>query len=98
MAALVRPSSASKPAVQDYRSKGVDIREGDLRDGVEKLKGYLDGVDILISAVDAETILAQKPIFEAAKAAGVKRVVPCDFGTPGRKGLRRLHDEVDNSV
>lgn len=36
----------------------------------------------------------QKEIFRAAKDVGVKRVVPCDWATPGAKGLRELHDKV----
>ena len=31
---------------------------------------------------------------EDAKAAGVKRVIPSDFGTPGDKGIRVAHDMV----
>ncbi|KAI0764294.1 hypothetical protein BD413DRAFT_615759 [Trametes elegans] len=39
--ALVRPASVSKP--------GVETRVGDIAEGVEKLKGILVGVDVLIS-------------------------------------------------
>lgn len=63
-------------------------------DAVEKHKEHLRGVDIMISAVHPEYILAQKLILQAAKEVGVKRVVPCDFGTVGDKGIRILHDQV----
>ena len=52
-------------------------------------------VDILISAVYALLINDQKGIIRAAKELGtVKRVIPCDFGTPGARGVRDLHDMV----
>ncbi|KAI0764295.1 NAD-P-binding protein [Trametes elegans] len=93
VAALVRPSSVSKPATESLRASGVEIRIGDITDGVEKLKEILAGVDVLISAVVAWAVLQQKDIIRAAKEVGVKRVVPCDFATPGKKGVRVLNDE-----
>ncbi|KAH9888501.1 NAD-P-binding protein [Cubamyces lactineus] len=93
VAALVRPASSSKPAAEALRASGVEIRVGDLFDGVEKLTSALAGVDVLISAVTAFVVEHQKDVFRAAKAAGVKRVVPCDFGTPGARGIRKLHDQ-----
>ena len=44
--------------------------------------------------MDAVVILQQKNLVLAAKAAGVKRFVPCDFGTPGAQGVRELLDQV----
>ncbi|KAI0364825.1 NAD-P-binding protein [Pilatotrama ljubarskyi] len=93
IAALIRPASLSKPATQELRAAGIEVRTGDLRDGVPRLKEVLDGVDILISAVTAWVIADQKDVLRAAKEVGVKRVVPCDFGTPGKRGVRDLHDE-----
>ncbi|KAI0657637.1 NAD-P-binding protein [Cubamyces menziesii] len=93
VAALIRPSSLAKPATEALRAAGVEIRQGDLLDGVEKLTSIFAGVDILISAVTAFVIEHQKDAFRAAKAAGVKRIVPCDFGTPGAPGIRKLHDQ-----
>ncbi|KAI0639999.1 NAD-P-binding protein [Trametes polyzona] len=93
VAALIRPESQSKPATQDLRASGVEIRLGDIKDGVPKLKELLAGVSIVISAVVAWAIEDQKDLFRAAKEVGVQRVVPCDFGTPGKRGVRaRLHD------
>ncbi|KAI0364821.1 NAD-P-binding protein [Pilatotrama ljubarskyi] len=91
IAALIRPQSASKPAARELSASGVEIRLGDLTDGVPKLKEALAGVDILISA--ARAISDQKDIMRAAKEVGVKRVVPCDFVTPGRKGVSETRDE-----
>ncbi|KAI0644861.1 NAD-P-binding protein [Trametes meyenii] len=94
IAALVRPSSASKAATQELRASGVEIRLGDLKaDAHEKLKQLFVGVNIFISAVVATALQDQKAAFQAAKEAGVKRIIPCDFATPGKKGVRALHDE-----
>ncbi|KAI0800644.1 NAD(P)-binding protein [Fomes fomentarius] len=92
IAAVIRPASLSKPEVEKLRSSGVEIRTGDLNDGVEALKKLFKGVSVIISAVVALAISQQKDAILAAKAVGVQRFVPCDFGTPGAKGVRRLHD------
>jgi len=62
-------------------------------DSTEQLVEVLSGADVVISAVTSELIPQQKSLFAAAKVAGVKRVVPCDFGTPGVRGVRELTDE-----
>ncbi|KAI0669631.1 NAD-P-binding protein [Trametes maxima] len=90
--ALVRPGSVDKPQVQQFRELGVEIRVGDVKDGAERLRQHLDGVNIIISAVSAWIIEDQKEVFRVAKEVGVQRVVPCDWATPGAKGLRELHD------
>ncbi|KAH9889067.1 NAD-P-binding protein [Cubamyces lactineus] len=93
VAALVRPESISKPATETLRQSGVEIRVGDITDSVEKLTQALAGVDVFISTVVAWLIGEQRGVIRAAKAAGVKRVIPCDFATPGDKGVRGLHDQ-----
>ncbi|KAJ8501666.1 hypothetical protein ONZ51_g438 [Trametes cubensis] len=93
VAALVRPESISKPATETIRRIGVEIRLGDINDSVEKLTEALAGVDVFISTVVGWLIDEQKGIIRAAKAAGVKRVIPCDFATPGKKGVRGYHDQ-----
>ena len=80
--------------IETYRKSGVEIRIGDLKDSVEKLTEALAGVDVFISAVVAWLIEDQKVAIRAAKAAGVKRFIPCDFATPGERGIRELHDQV----
>ncbi|KAI0740568.1 NAD(P)-binding protein [Earliella scabrosa] len=92
VAAMVRAVSLSKPATEQLRAAGVEIREGDVTDDYEKLKKVVEGVDVLISAVYATVVPLQRDIFRAAKEMGVKRVVPCDFGTPGAKGVRSYYD------
>ena len=86
-----------KPETERLRAAGVEIREGDVTDDYEKLRKVVEGVDILISAVYALVVPLQRDIFRAAKEAGVKRVVPCDFATPGAKGVRSYHDIVSHN-
>ncbi|TBU26592.1 NAD(P)-binding protein [Dichomitus squalens] len=93
VAALIRPSSLDKPAVSELRAQGIEIRAGDIKDDSESLKKVLEGVDILISTVVRSAIQDQRDIFRAAKEVGVQRVIPCDFGSPGARGVRYLHDE-----
>ncbi|TFK83840.1 NAD-P-binding protein [Polyporus arcularius HHB13444] len=88
----VRPTSVTKPATETLKASGVEIRVGALTDDYEKLKQLLQGVDVLISAVDARVLGEQREIFRAAKEVGVQRVVPCDWATPGAKGVRFIAD------
>ena len=56
----------------------------------------MKGVDIVISTVDVFQLNSQILLIDAAKRAGVKRFIPCDFGTPGSKGVRPLVDQVSD--
>jgi len=89
----VRESSLSKPAVKEYRSKGVEIRTFDL-DNFELADAVklFEGVDTVITAFYYTYIRTQYPLIEAAKKAGVKRFVPCDWATPCVRGVRGLFD------
>ena len=80
--------------MEAFRKRGVEIREGDISDEPEKLREYLKGVDVLISAVHPEAILHQKSILKAAKEVGVKRVVPSDWGYAAPKGSMSFRDHV----
>ena len=91
---LVRPGSVAKPTVADRKASGVEIRVGDLTDDYAELKEHLQGVDILISAVDGRIITKQREIIRAAKEVGVQRVVPCEWATPGKKGFHVITDMV----
>ena len=91
---LVRPGSVAKPIVADRKASGVEIRVGDLTDDYAELKEHLQGVDILISAVDGRIITQQRDIIRAAKEVGVQRVVPCEWATPGKKGFYVITDMV----
>ncbi|RPD76846.1 NAD-P-binding protein [Lentinus tigrinus ALCF2SS1-7] len=93
VAVLVRPTSVTKPATEELKASGVEIRVGSLTDDYEKLKQVLKGVDILVSAVDFRVLGEQRELFRAAKEVGVQRVVPCDWATPGARGVRVLTDK-----
>jgi hypothetical protein len=60
-----------------------------------ELERVLAGVDVIVSVVGGppDGFQAQRPLFAAAKAAGVKRIVPSDFATVCPPGVRDLQDE-----
>ncbi|TBU55063.1 hypothetical protein BD310DRAFT_979917 [Dichomitus squalens] len=97
VAALVRPSSLLKFTTEALSQSGIEIRVGNLQDSVETHEKTLEGVNILISAVSGFAIADQKDVIRTAKNVGVQRVVPCDFATPGAKGVRILHDANSTS-
>lgn len=85
--------SASKPILIDFKSRGVTIHELDHSTAsLEELKSALTGVDILISTTRSNVISKQAVMFDAAKAVGVKRVVPDDFASSAPPGVMLLHD------
>lgn len=74
---------------------GLLIRVGDLDGPVEDLVYLLSGFDLVISAIDALSQLAQITLAKAAKEAGVGRFIPCGFTIvcpPG--GVMLLRDQV----
>ncbi|KAJ7982950.1 hypothetical protein DFH06DRAFT_1081071 [Mycena polygramma] len=94
--ALVRPSSAEKLEVKALVERGIKIRGADIEGPLESLVASLSGVDVLISAIDAMSQLAQIQLATAAKEAGVKRFIPCAFTTvapPG--GVMTLRDNKE---
>ncbi|KAJ7501031.1 hypothetical protein B0H11DRAFT_1908344 [Mycena galericulata] len=100
--ALVRPSSAEKENVKKLAELGVKIRVADIEGATEELVKSLAGVDVLISAIDALSQLAQIRLAIAAKEAGVKRFVPCAFITVAPPGgvmaLRDSKEEVYQQI
>ena len=95
----MRPASMDKPVVKNLRQRNVQIREGDLGTPEEVLAKALRGIDVLISAVRESATQQQDQISlaNAAKRAGIKRFVPCGFGTitsPG--GIMRVRDQVSH--
>ncbi|KAF7325433.1 Glycoside hydrolase [Mycena kentingensis (nom. inval.)] len=92
--ALVRPASASKPAVAELRTRGVGIRIAEITGPLDDLVQALQGIDVVISTISAGGQLDQLQLATAAKQAGVKRFVPCAFITvapPG--GVMLLRDD-----
>jgi hypothetical protein len=88
--------SATSPAAEKLKAKGVEIRVLDVTaDSEAKMVETLQGVDILLSVVSAEILEAQRGLFAAAaKVPGIKRVIPSDFSTPCPRGIMSLQDRV----
>jgi hypothetical protein len=93
--ALTRADSVDKPANVELRKRGIKVIAADFEGPEEALVEILKGVDTVVSAVNWQHLETQLPLANAAKAAGVKRFVPCNFGTacpPG--GIMRLEEKV----
>ncbi|KAK7031597.1 glycoside hydrolase [Favolaschia claudopus] len=91
---LVRPSSASKPAVQKIKDElGVPVLIVDIINAsMDELVKVLTGFDIFISAIDQRSQEAQLRLVQASKAAGVKRFVPCAWITVVPPGVMDARD------
>lgn len=76
------------------KEKGVNIVAVDLQGSQGELVSALKGIDVVISAIYFESLHDEIPLSTAAKEAGVKRYVPCFFGTNAPRGIMRLHDVV----
>ena len=82
----------------DLKAKGAEIVFINLESPKDQLLDALKGVDTLVSAILYTQLHLQYLLADAAREAGVKRFVPCDFGTPCvRGGVRQLHDEVSTT-
>ncbi|KAL1671623.1 hypothetical protein EV122DRAFT_226244 [Schizophyllum commune] len=100
IAAVTR--SLSKPAVAELAAKGVALHQFDLLAAEQgrlvesawqaRLQDILTGADTVIAVVHPTCIEIQRKIADAAKAVGVKRFVPNDFGTSAPAGVQGLHD------
>ncbi|KAI2465041.1 NAD(P)-binding protein [Annulohypoxylon bovei var. microspora] len=94
--ALARPSSIGSAANNALKSRGVHVAAVDLTGPKEKLVKVLTGIDVVISCIVFSSLNDQIPLVEAAKQAGVKRFVPCDFATPAPRGVMWLRDQKDD--
>ncbi|KAE8143088.1 hypothetical protein BDV38DRAFT_234670 [Aspergillus pseudotamarii] len=93
---LVRPSSVRKEAVKAIQDRGVKLRVTDLSASEDELALVLSGIDILISAISGYDQLSQKTLMRAAKIAGIRRVVPCAYGTIAPpQGVMLFRDEKE---
>ncbi|KAI8298133.1 Isoflavone reductase-like protein [Colletotrichum sp. SAR11_240] len=91
--ALVRPASVKKPNVVALKKRGVTIASVDLEGPQAELVNVLKDVDVLISTIHVSGLGSQIPLADAAKAAGVKRFVPCFFATVAPpKGVLTLRE------
>lgn len=66
----------------------------DLKGPKQALADILTGIDVVISCVPFSALQDQIPFAEAAKEAGVKRFVPCNFANPAPRGVAWLIDQV----
>jgi uncharacterized protein YbjT (DUF2867 family) len=85
----------NKPAVENLRERGVELRKGDINGPEAELVKALHDIDVVISCVGALQQLDQVSLINAANKVGVKRFVPCGFITvtpPG--GIMRMRDQV----
>ncbi len=94
--ALVRPQALGEqnPAVRRLAGRGVEFVEGDLLDPVDRLARMLEGVEVVICAVQGGSGVVtggQVNLIRAAEKAGVPRMIPSDFAVD----LHRL-DYGDN--
>nr|XP_036581096.1 isoflavone reductase family protein [Colletotrichum truncatum]KAF6789269.1 isoflavone reductase family protein [Colletotrichum truncatum] len=95
--ALIRPSSLHKPEVHALEKRGVRIAAVDLNGPENEIVEQVTGFDVVISAIVADRLLDQIPLANALKKAGVKRFIPCFFGTvmPAR-GILWFRDQKDD--
>jgi hypothetical protein len=92
---LVRPGSVGKPEVLDLKAKGIHIKAADLDAPESELAQQLQGQDVVIAAISIPATMRQISLANAAKAANVKRFVPCFFApVAAPKGVVDLRDKV----
>jgi uncharacterized protein YbjT (DUF2867 family) len=72
--------------------RGVTIVTAELEDSTESLTALLHNVDIVICSMSPAALRLQIPLIDAAVAAGVKRFLPCNWGTPTSRGVLTLRD------
>lgn len=90
-----RPSSISKPSIEAYRAKGASIVPLEISLAThDELKELMKGADTVISVLVHTQLQLQRKLVDAAKDVRVKRFIPSDFGTTGKRGWRKLYDEV----
>lgn len=95
----MRPDSIDKADVSTLRDLGVEIRPSDWeKASADELDKLFDGAEIVISTCHYTSIPSQTVLVDAAKRAGVKRFIPCDFGTPAPRGVMGLRDGVSTDV
>ncbi|CAM1510942.1 Fc.00g084550.m01.CDS01 [Cosmosporella sp. VM-42] len=99
---FVRTASAGKPAVQQLKDRGLKVVTGDLTGSVEKIIPLLQGINTVISPIFHLDVKDHIPIIDAAVQAGVKRFLPCNWGTPAARGgimdMRDLKEEVHDHI
>jgi len=93
---FIRTASENKPSTLQLRSRGLKTVPGDLSAPIENLVALLQGVDTVICCMSPMALKDQIPLIDAAVQAGVKRFVPCNFGTPSARGALALRDVMED--
>lgn len=92
---MTREASLNSKKNDDLRNRGVRIVAADLRGPEDDLVGLLKGADVVISTIVATALLDQIPLINAAKKAGVGRLIPCTFATAcPPAGVMKLREMV----
>lgn len=75
--------------------RGVKVVIADINGPIEELVSIQKGIDVTVSAIDAQSQLSQMNLATAAKKAGVKRFVPCAWTSVAPpEGVMILRDHV----
>jgi hypothetical protein len=82
----------SKPSTEHLRQRGCEVVAGELNGLVQENVALLRDIDVVISCVPPRSLRDQIPFIEAAAQAGVKRFVPCNWGTPSPRGILNTRD------
>jgi uncharacterized protein YbjT (DUF2867 family) len=89
---FIRTSSESSSGSTRIRGRGIKTVTGNLDDSIESLVSLLQNIDIVICCLSPPAIRSQIALIDAAVQAGVKRFVPCNWGTPAARGILSLRD------
>lgn len=98
---FIRTTSEDKPSTQNIRNRGVKTAVGELTGPKQDLVALLSGFDTVICCLSPVSLREQIPVIDAAIEAGVKRFVPCHWGTPSARGVLALKDvkeEIDDYI
>ena len=95
---LARPTSVTSAANAALKAKGVKVVALDLTAPEGALVQLLRGIDIVISAINWQSLKDQIPLADAAKKAGVKRFIPCNFATVDAPKSMPIRDLVSASL
>ncbi|THX01021.1 isoflavone reductase family protein [Aureobasidium pullulans] len=83
---------SSSCRMNEIRERGTATVTAELDESIEELITLLQDIDTVISCMSPASMKLQIPLIDAAVKAGVKRFLPCNFGTPSARGILALRD------
>ncbi|KAH0848457.1 hypothetical protein AYO21_02543 [Fonsecaea monophora] len=99
---FIRSSSEGKPSTRQLRGRGVKVAIGDLNGPLEAVIAMLENCDTVISCMSPAGLKDQIPLVDAAVQAGVKRFLPCNWGTPSARGgilaVKDIKEEIHDYI